>query len=458
MGDFGVSRHLDHVFTRTQLGTPGYMSPEMWSGQPYSLSSDIWALGCVAYELCALTQLFTGESEEEIRDKILHSYGFWLPADYSDELYSFVGDMLMPDPLQRKTATELLDSRSVQRRLALLPDEVRARSLPARASAPHRVLPPVELPSALPDLNLVLPPARYETGGESMARVLSRGREAAARRIATGERVVLPGLDEDPYKNRRPDGGNECFHTDLTKNGRPIEDLPDRLKMLSVTAGEGGPLDHRGVAGINRSSISVATISRNLPHHERLTYGLVLSPKPTLPGHERGAAVQRSSVSVATLDNSRTVASDLTGLRDARAPRDADLLTKQRFANHFAKSVTAGNRSVPSSGEALVVKPFEFCPVSRPSFVVPPHSGDLFSAKNAAPPELKHPTLEHAASAPTFKVANASAPARPPSTPTGRATPDVAEPHHLTSSASSSSVRSTKKGVKAFWKKLQKGF
>lgn len=31
-----------------------YRSPEVWQGHPCSDKSDIWSLGCVAYELCTL--------------------------------------------------------------------------------------------------------------------------------------------------------------------------------------------------------------------------------------------------------------------------------------------------------------------------------------------------------------------------------------------------------------------
>jgi serine/threonine protein kinase len=32
---------------RLQIGTPYYMSPEIWSNRPYDCKSDMWALGCL---------------------------------------------------------------------------------------------------------------------------------------------------------------------------------------------------------------------------------------------------------------------------------------------------------------------------------------------------------------------------------------------------------------------------
>lgn len=41
-----------------QEGTPMYMSPESILYKDYSFSSDIWAFGCVFYELCMLRNPF----------------------------------------------------------------------------------------------------------------------------------------------------------------------------------------------------------------------------------------------------------------------------------------------------------------------------------------------------------------------------------------------------------------
>ena len=60
LGDFGIARVLDHTFeqAKTVVGTPYYMSPEVCQNKAYDTNSDVWALGCVLYELCTLSHAF----------------------------------------------------------------------------------------------------------------------------------------------------------------------------------------------------------------------------------------------------------------------------------------------------------------------------------------------------------------------------------------------------------------
>lgn len=58
MGDLNVSKVAKNALAYTQTGTPYYASPEVWRDQPYDAKSDIWSLGCVIYEACALKPPF----------------------------------------------------------------------------------------------------------------------------------------------------------------------------------------------------------------------------------------------------------------------------------------------------------------------------------------------------------------------------------------------------------------
>ena len=59
IGDFGISKILASKSKAfTVIGTPCYISPELCEGKPYNQKSDVWALGCVLYEMCSLKRAF----------------------------------------------------------------------------------------------------------------------------------------------------------------------------------------------------------------------------------------------------------------------------------------------------------------------------------------------------------------------------------------------------------------
>lgn len=54
MIDMGTAKKLkieDRFKTKTIIGTPHYMAPEMITGKGYSFSVDLWSLGIIMYEM-----------------------------------------------------------------------------------------------------------------------------------------------------------------------------------------------------------------------------------------------------------------------------------------------------------------------------------------------------------------------------------------------------------------------
>ena len=64
------------------LGTAAYMSPEQAAGKPVDKRTDIWAFGCVLYELLTGKQAFHGEDVTEILAAVVKTEPDWnrLPA------------------------------------------------------------------------------------------------------------------------------------------------------------------------------------------------------------------------------------------------------------------------------------------------------------------------------------------------------------------------------------------
>ena len=86
LGDFGISKTLknENDFTTTGVGTPQYLSPEICRQHPYDFKSDIWSLGCVLYEMCALAPAFPGGDLESVVCKIIRGQYKPLPSCFTD--------------------------------------------------------------------------------------------------------------------------------------------------------------------------------------------------------------------------------------------------------------------------------------------------------------------------------------------------------------------------------------
>jgi serine/threonine protein kinase len=61
LADFGVAKagcNTEGSMVGTTVGTPHYLSPEMCDGKRYGKKTDVWALGCILYEIACLNKAF----------------------------------------------------------------------------------------------------------------------------------------------------------------------------------------------------------------------------------------------------------------------------------------------------------------------------------------------------------------------------------------------------------------
>jgi len=96
VGDFGVSKILSSTVecARTAIGTPYYLSPELCNNQGYNNKSDIWALGCILYELCTLNHTFEAANMKMLIVKILEGRYTPISSRYSEQMRGVIVAML----------------------------------------------------------------------------------------------------------------------------------------------------------------------------------------------------------------------------------------------------------------------------------------------------------------------------------------------------------------------------
>ncbi|XP_068230212.1 serine/threonine-protein kinase Nek2-like [Palaemon carinicauda] len=126
LGDFGLARTLNSEasFATTFVGTPYYMSPEVISGQEYNEKSDIWSLGCLIYELCALHTPFEATTHRQLADKIKEARYENIPMHYSNDLQDILSLLLMYEDFLRPTALMIIHHSALKARTSTKDEEI----------------------------------------------------------------------------------------------------------------------------------------------------------------------------------------------------------------------------------------------------------------------------------------------------------------------------------------------
>jgi eukaryotic-like serine/threonine-protein kinase len=121
--DFGLAKALEGDATSTDisspptisgmatqagiiLGTAAYMSPEQAKGKSVDRRTDIWAFGCVLYEMLTGKMVFSGETVTDTLAAVIKSEPDWklLPVATSARIREMLQRCLKKDPRQRLQA------------------------------------------------------------------------------------------------------------------------------------------------------------------------------------------------------------------------------------------------------------------------------------------------------------------------------------------------------------------
>jgi Tol biopolymer transport system component len=252
------------------LGTATYMSPEQARGRGIDRRTDIWAFGCVLYEMLTGRHAFTGETISDVLAAILNSEPDWtaLPPALPSSVHRLLRRCLEKNTKNRLRdigdarlelrATSTSDpapataSRKTERARALLWFAAGAavaaavfiaidvRSMGSReqsaASLPARVV--VALP---PGVTIALRPGSavaLAPDGRSVAYTARKGNgpvQIYLRALDAYDSVVMPGTDDASHPFFSPDGRWIGFFADgklqkvLVTGGAPVPVADVRL-------------------------------------------------------------------------------------------------------------------------------------------------------------------------------------------------------------------------------------
>ncbi|KAI9252134.1 kinase-like domain-containing protein [Sporodiniella umbellata] len=177
IADFGLSKEIWDQQTRTPCGTVGYTAPEIVNDRRYSVSVDMWAMGCVLYTMLCGFPPFYDESIGVLTEKVAKGrFTFLSPwwDNISQEAKDLITNLLCVDPKKRYTIDQFLEHPWMKKQNV---KQVETNDVPAADSHPGFLL--ESIPKAEPSSMLSDLAARQkETEAEAYKRmILERNRD-----------------------------------------------------------------------------------------------------------------------------------------------------------------------------------------------------------------------------------------------------------------------------------------
>jgi len=228
LGDFGLALDV-RAGRRVQgglVGTPAYMAPELWRGEPATTASDVFSLGVCLFLLLSGRLPFVGTTKEQIKQAHAELTPK-LPASLPGPVARLLSAMLAKDAAARPASHDL-------------PEQLRAL-----ADAPYRSVTPSKLE---PCFTVASTP--FAAGGPARAarEVLRSGRDVAhvselARALAKATRgvelcsatpvdgLLLLDVAREVGAERRP----LCARLNLTRANCSVREVIERQLALPST-------------------------------------------------------------------------------------------------------------------------------------------------------------------------------------------------------------------------------
>ncbi|XP_020346923.1 serine/threonine-protein kinase Nek4 isoform X1 [Oncorhynchus kisutch] len=137
VGDLGIARVLENQndMANTLIGTPYYMSPELFSNKPYNHKSDVWALGCCVYEMSTLKHAFNAKDMNSLVYRIVEGKLPQMPSKYDPQLGALIKSMLCKRPEDRPDVKLILRQPYIKRQIAMFLEATKEKTAKSRKKA-----------------------------------------------------------------------------------------------------------------------------------------------------------------------------------------------------------------------------------------------------------------------------------------------------------------------------------
>ncbi|ELU14949.1 hypothetical protein CAPTEDRAFT_150354 [Capitella teleta] len=209
--DFGFARAMSiNTLVLTSIkGTPLYMSPELVEEKPYDHTADLWALGCILYELFTGQPPFYTNSIFQLVSLIIKDPVRW-PKNMSAPFKDFLQGLLTKSPRHRLSWPGLLQHPFVKHGLISPFTTAPTASLvkEKEKQSQQRAHPP--------GTSKILGKAREKAAQQEQKVRNTERRHAINRRVLQKKSAALPKTEE-AWQQQHPGGGDQ---------GAPLEVNP----------------------------------------------------------------------------------------------------------------------------------------------------------------------------------------------------------------------------------------
>ncbi|XP_041376669.1 uncharacterized protein LOC121389122 [Gigantopelta aegis] len=109
--EHNILHRLICTYSCYHLSYPDFLTHLLCEGKQYSFKSDIWALGCILYEMACLQKTFEGSNLPALVNKIMKGQFAPVKGSYSAEFRDLIMDMLQKEAEDRPAANEIMYQR-----------------------------------------------------------------------------------------------------------------------------------------------------------------------------------------------------------------------------------------------------------------------------------------------------------------------------------------------------------